>query len=335
MQLKTETALILAGHYSNKTGNVQKRLFLLIIIPFLFIFEISAQNTEVSGSVTEKNSGNPIPYANIYFAGTLIGTTSDINGNYHLSVSKPGELIEVSAIGFKKQAIKVNRGEKNLIDFKLEEEVFLLGEIAVKPGENPANIIMRNVFANKELNSPGKFPSWKSQVYAKTEIDLKNVSRDLKRKKLLSDFDFIFDYLDSIGSQGKTFLPVFFNETISNFYHDSESRKDREEIIANKASGMESDMLTQFSGKLYEDVDIYDNYITISEVGMVSPLNNFGLQFYKYYLNDSTITDSTKIYEISFKPKQQQEPAFNGKIWIEDGSFALTKAVLHSFLLEP
>jgi len=326
LQPKTETKLILAGHYSKETGNVMKRLILLLIIPFLFIHEISAQNTEVSGRVTEKNTGNPIPYANIFFVGTLIGTTSDINGNYHLSVSKPGDLIEVSAIGFKKQVIKVNHGEKNLIDFKLEEEVFLLGEIDVKPGENPANIIMKNVFANKEINSPEKFPSWKSRIYAKTEIDLKNVSRDLKRNKLLADFDFVFNYLDSIGSQGKTFLPVFFNETISNYYHDSESRKDREEIIANKASGMKSDMLTQFSGKLYEDVSIYDNYITISEVGMVSPLNNFGLQFYKYYLNDSTFTDSTKIYEISFKPKQQQEPAFIGKIWIEDGSFALSKA---------
>ncbi len=309
----------------SKTGNVPKKLTLFILL-LLLVTGISGQNTEISGTVTEKKTGNPIPYANIYFAGSVIGTISDINGYYHLSTSNPGKLLEISAVGYKKQTIQIIQGQKNLIDFKLEEEVFLLGEIDIKPGENPANILMKKVFADKDKNSPAGFPSWKSRIYAKTEIDLKNVSRTLKKRKLLSDFDFIFDYLDSMGTQGKTFLPVFFNETVSNYYHDGDTRKDREEIIANKASGMKSDMLTQFSGKMYEDVSIYDNYITISEVGLVSPLNSLGLQFYKYYLNDSTMKDSVKIYEISFKPKQQQEPAFIGKIWIEDGSFALTKA---------
>ena len=271
------------------------------------------------------NTGDPIPYANIIFSGSFIGTTSDINGNYRLTTSKPGITIEVSAVGYKKQIVPVKPGQINQIDFKLEEEVFLIGEIDIRPGENPAIRIIKNVIENKNINNPNEFPSWKSSIYAKTEIDLKNVSRDLKKKKLLSDFDFVFDYLDSIGTEGKTFLPVFFNETVSNYYHDGQTKKDHEEIIANKASGMKTDMLSQLSGKLYEDFNIYDNYLTISEVGLISPLNNLGLQFYKYYLNDSIVSDSAKIYEISLKPKLPQEPAFVGKIWIEDGSFALTK----------
>ena len=322
---KTELKPVCYHRYYSKTENVSKKLIFNIILVMLFLSEVSGQKTEIIGKVTEKKTGTPIPYANIYFAGSIIGITSDINGNYHLSTSKPGKTIEISAIGYKKQSVPINIGQKNLIDFVLEEEVFLLGEIDILPGENPANILMKKVIANKETNSPSGFPSWKSRIYSKAEIDLKNVSRDLKMKKLLTDFDFVFDYLDSIGTSGKTFLPVFFNETVSNYYHDSKTGKDREEIIANKASGMKSDMFSQFSGKLYEDFDIYDNYLTISEVGLISPVNNMGLQFYKYYLNDSISTDSSKIYEISFKPKLPQEPTFIGKMWIEDGSFALTK----------
>jgi len=303
---------------------VFRKLFIFILL-ILSISTISAQTTEISGKVTEKETGLPIPYANIIFSGSFIGTTTDINGNYTLKTSKPGATIEVSAIGFKKQTVPVKINEKNGFDFALEEEVFTLGEIKILPGENPANIIVRNIIANKNLNNPRELPSWKSRIYAKIEIDLKNVSSNLANKKALKDFDFIFNYLDSMGTQGKTFLPVFFTETISNYYHDKETGKDREEIIASKASGLKKDVLSQLTGKLYEDVNVYDNYITISEVGLISPVNNLALQFYKFYLVDSILTGDSKIYELSFRPKLPQEPVFIGKLWVEDGSFALTK----------
>ena len=220
-----------------------KKLLLFIVLNHLFI-AVSAQNTEISGKVTENETGIPIPYANIVFTGSFIGTTTDINGNYKLITSKPEKTLEVSAIGFMKQVVPVKIGEVNLINFELEEEIFLIGEIKILPGENPANILIRKVIANKTQNSPSALPSWKSRIYAKTEIDLKNVSSKLANRKALADFDFIFSYLDSMGTEGKTFLPVFFNESVSNYYHDSETNNDREEIIANKASGMKTDMLS-------------------------------------------------------------------------------------------
>ncbi len=308
-----------------KTENVLKKL-LLLIIPVFVLLNASGQNTVITGKVTEKKTGNPIPYANIIFTGTYVGTISDINGNYRLSTAKPGKTLEVSAIGFIKQMVPIQINAVNNIDFAMEEEVFALGEIKILPGENPAIKIFRNIVANKEKNDPVKLPSWKSRIYAKTEFDLKNVNSKLRNRKLLSDFDFVFNYLDSMGTQGKTFLPVFFNETVSNYYHDSESNKDREEIIANKASGMKRDIFSQFTGKLYENINFYDSYLTVSEIGFISPINNLGLQFYKYYLVDSIINGDQKIYEISFRPRLPQEPVFIGKFWVEDGSFAITRA---------
>jgi len=307
-----------------KTENVNKKLLIFI----LFIYwgsAISAQSTEILGKVTEKATGEPIPYANLIFTGSYIGTTSDINGNYRLVTSHPGKTLDVSAIGYKRQTVQVVFNAKNEFNFELEEEVFALGEIKVLPGENPANILIKNVIAHKNVNNPAASPSWKSSIYAKTEIDLKNVSSELRKRKMLSQFDFVFNYLDSMETEGKTFLPVFFNETISNYYHDEGTGKDHEEITANKASGMKSDMFSQLTGKKYEDVNIYENYLTISEVGLISPVNNLAMQFYKYYLTDSILNETNKIYEISFRPKLTQEPVFIGKLWIEDGSFALTK----------
>lgn len=302
-----------------------KKLLLLIVL-FSVIPGIYAQNTVITGKVTEKHTGDPIPYANIIFTGTYIGTTSDINGDYRISTAKPTQTIEISAIGYKKQIVPVQIKQVNNINFEMEEEVFALDEVKILPGENPAHPIFRNIIANKEQNNPAKLPSWKSRIYAKTEFDLKNVSSKLKSSKVLRDFDFIFTYLDSMETKGKTFLPVFFTESVSNYYHDGNNNKDSEEIIASKTSGIKSDIFSQFTGKLYEEVNFYDNYLTISDVGLISPINNLGLQFYRYYLVDSVVTDGQKIYEISFKPKLPQEPTFNGKMWVEDGSFAITKA---------
>lgn len=310
--------------FFNRTENILKTA----LVPFfiiVFFLSISAQNTEISGKVTEKSTGNPIPYANIYFAGTYIGTTSDVNGNYNLVTSKANTVVDISAIGYKKQSVPIRVNQKNLINFELVEEIFNLEEVVIYPGENPANAIFHKVVNQKKENNPAEFPSWHSHVYAKTEIDIKNVNSNLKNKKLLSQFSFVFNYIDSLELEGKTFLPVFFNETISNLYHESNQNKNKEEIIANKASGMTTDMLSQFTGKKYEDINIYDNYITFSDIGFISPINNLGMQFYKYYLLDSIVTSDSKIYELSFRPKLPQEPVFKGKFWVEDGSFALTK----------
>jgi hypothetical protein len=291
----------------------------------LSVWSAKAQKTEISGKITEAGTNDPIPYVTIVFKGTYTGTMSDLNGNYNLSTTKATSVIEVSAVGYKKQVFTVKLNQVNKLDIGMVEDVVSIGEINVRPGGNPAIPLFRKIVDRKKENNPVNFPSWKSKLYSKTEIDIKNVKGSLRKMKLLKQFDFVFKYIDSLEIEGKTFLPVFFTETSSNYFHNSESNSNFEEIIANKASGMTTDMISQFTGKMYEGVNPYDNYIMVSNIGLVSPLNSLGLQFYHYYLRDSTIVDGHKVYEISFKPRLPQDPTFRGKFWVEDQSFALTK----------
>ena len=298
---------------------------LVFLIVMISVSGARAQKTVILGKITEAGTTTPIPYVNVIFKDTYTGTMSDLNGNYNLSSTNPTSVIEVSAVGYKKQVFKIRLNQINRINVSMVEDVISLGEISVRPGEDPAIPIFRKVVNRKKDNNPANFPSWQSKLYSKIEIDIKNINGSLRKKKMLKQFNFVFKYIDSLEIQGKTFLPVFFTETVSNYYHNNVTNSDREEIIANKASGMKTDMLTQFTGKMYEGVNAYDNYIMISEIGLISPLNSLGLQFYHYYLRDSTMVKGKKIYEISFKPRLPQDPTFKGKIWIEDESFALTK----------
>ena len=304
---------------------MKKYIGLIIILLTLSVSIVNAQKTEISGKITEEGTNNPVPYVSIVFKGTFTGTMSDLNGNYNLSSTKPATLIEFTAVGYKKQVFTIKPNQVNKLDIVMTEDIVSLAEISVKPGENPAIPLFRKIVDRKKDNNPSNFPSWQSKLYSKTEIDIKNVKDVLRKKKLLKQFDFVFKYVDSLEVQGKTFLPVFFTETVSNYFHSSPSNTNREEIIANKASGMTSDMITQFTGKMYEGVNPYDNYIMVTDLGLVSPLNSLGLQFYHYYLRDSTMLNGKKIYEISFKPRLPQEPTFRGKFWVEDESFAVTK----------
>ncbi len=299
----------------------------LILTIILLSFHVSmAQKTVVTGKITEAKTGSPIPYVTIVFKGTFIGTMSDLNGNFNLStLTPPTNAIEVTSIGYKKKDISIPLKQTSHFDISLEEDMIMTGEVVVHPGENPAIPMFRKIIDHKKENDPAHFTSWHSKLYSKTEIDLKNVDKSLRTKKLLKSFDFVFDYIDSLKSEGKAFLPVFFSETFSNYYHEDGNPKDREDIIANKASGMTSNMISKFTGKIYEGLSAYDNYLTISDVGLVSPLNSLGLQFYKYYLIDSTFKEGKKYYELSYKPRNAQSPTFRGQFWVEADSWAITK----------
>lgn len=81
------------------------------IVLFL-LFAQSAIGQEVTGLVM--NSSEPVPYANVYFKGTQIGTSTDENGKFSLAPPESGHYtLIISAIGFfeynERLAIKENQ----------------------------------------------------------------------------------------------------------------------------------------------------------------------------------------------------------------------------------
>src|SRR5690606_28260983 len=67
--------------------NTMKLLFTLIIVIFSFA-PGQAQNFEIKGTVT--HNAQAIPFANIYLKHTDMGTSSNEDGYYEISVPKSG-----------------------------------------------------------------------------------------------------------------------------------------------------------------------------------------------------------------------------------------------------
>jgi len=81
----------------------------------------------VSGTVSDKN-GEPIPGATISLPGTTIGTATDLDGKYSLTVPENAELV-FSFIGFESQRIKI--GDRSIINVSLVESTSSLEEVVV------------------------------------------------------------------------------------------------------------------------------------------------------------------------------------------------------------
>ena len=79
-----------------------KILFFALFITF-FTF---AQKGTVSGVLTDQDMNNePLPFANVLIKGTSIGSTTDIDGKYSLTVDPGTYTLELSFIGY--QTIEV------------------------------------------------------------------------------------------------------------------------------------------------------------------------------------------------------------------------------------
>lgn len=102
------------------------RKFLLFFSLLLITLEVSAQRS-VSGTVTD-DKGQTLIGANIQVKGTSVGTVSDFNGNYSLSVPSGSDILVVSYTGYGTQEVPI--GVSNSINITLSEGV-VLGETVI------------------------------------------------------------------------------------------------------------------------------------------------------------------------------------------------------------
>lgn len=301
-------------------------LFWIIIIGFLLTGTVSiGQITKVRGKIIDANTLEPLPFVNVTFKNSTIGTITNTDGEYFLETRNYYDSISVSFVGYKLQSQFIRKNHFQEFNFALESNIFELEEIVILPTENPAHPILRNIIANKEKHNPKKFDSYVYKLYNKIEIDVNNVDEEFKQQGFLRDFQFIFDYIDTSAITGKSYLPLFITESFSDYYFNKNPKVEREFITATKISGIENASLSQFTGKMYQKINIYENFQTVFEPGFVSPIADFGLTYYKYYLIDSAYIGDKWCYQISFIPKRKQERTFRGDFWVNDSTFAIVK----------
>ncbi len=106
-------------------------LSLFILIGIGLSQSAYTQVTKLRGKVVDAKTQEPLPFVNIAFKGTTIGTTTDFDGNYFLETRTPTDSLHVSFVGYTQRVYKVQKGVFQTLNIELHSETVALNEIKV------------------------------------------------------------------------------------------------------------------------------------------------------------------------------------------------------------
>lgn len=301
------------------------RRFTCFLVMLVYAGTISAQTTHISGKVYSAGANEVMPFVSIIALGTTYGGVSDIDGKYDITVIGKVDSIRAIYVGYENTTVAVKQGVSQVINIPMKLKSADLAPVDILPGENPAITLLKLVYKHKPENDKEKLDAFQYEVYNKLEFDLNNIDDKFQKSKVMKPVQFIFDRIDTTNPSEKPHLPLFFSESVSDFYYLKNPKCQKEIIKGSKVSGLEDASVAQFTGDMYQNVNVYDNNILVFGKSFVSPISNNGQAYYKYYLVDSMVIDGHWCYQIQFKPRRKQELLFVGNVWIADTAFAVKR----------
>ncbi|WP_350285576.1 DUF5686 and carboxypeptidase regulatory-like domain-containing protein [uncultured Croceitalea sp.] len=255
--------------------------------------------------------GETLPFVNIYFEGTINGTTTNDNGIYELEWNTTG----TATIVFKFLGYRTKKETLNIdvlpytLNIVLEEETLQLNEVTVAAGENPANRVIRNAIAQRKKFKE-KLETYTADFYSKGLIRIK----DAPKKILGQDLGDFGGGLDSTRSG-----IIYLSETISKIA--KQKREFKEKIVASKVSGDDNGF--SFNNASDVNFSFYHNTVEFGNL-LISPIADNAFNYYRYRLIGTFYDDNKNlINQIQVIPKRPKDRVFTGTIYIVEDKWAI------------
>ncbi|MCK5086887.1 MAG: TonB-dependent receptor, partial [Melioribacteraceae bacterium] len=116
-------------------------LSLILMLTYLTVQVFAGSTGKIAGTVTDKETGEPLPFANVFVDGTSLGAASDLDGNYTILNVPPGIYsITASVISYQKVTVtdtRVNVDFTTRIDFELSSGTITMEAVIVQGERNP------------------------------------------------------------------------------------------------------------------------------------------------------------------------------------------------------
>ena len=293
--------------------------FLLLFLAPVWLF---AQTTRVRGKVSDTVTGEGIPYATVFFEGTMTGVYTDSTGAYSIQSADKEHvsLISATVVGYRKSAFPVQEGSDTEVNFTLVPDGQILGG---EREELKLRSILYNLQARRAEHDPESRDAWQADVYSKVELALANVDNIVGKAIFRKRSELIADMEDSTAFNG--YIPVLLSEAVLHRYHSKEPAVDKEVFEASRISGLDQqNIFRQFTGSSTLRMNFYRDIIPVLNISVPSPASSAGHLFYHYSLVDTLSFAGRKTYSISFFPKKLiTSPTFEGRMEIDAEDFAI------------
>jgi len=319
---------------------LHKNIFLLIISLLVLSFSVRAQNTVVSGTIRDSRNAT-IPFVSVIFVGNTVGISSDIQGKYKISAKGSFTQIKFTYVGYKPVIKTIVSGKEQTMDIVMEDNSEMLNEVVITGRkrnytnkDNPAVELIRQVIEHKASNRSESYDYVQYNEYERIQFSLNDLSQKLTDKKIFQKYKFLFDNPDTANIYGKSVLPVFMQERISQNYYRKTPEKRIQIITAKKEVNFgdyfDQDGFTMYLNRMYADVDIYTSNIFVMTNQFLSPVAESAPTFYRFFITDTIrTTEGEKLIELSFLPRNKTDLLFEGKLYVTmDGNYAVNKVDL-------
>jgi len=325
---KKVSQLIDTSNFENMRRLIQSIGF----IAFLLSFSINtfAQTYKITGIVKDKQSDEPIPFASAFSKNRQYGTLTDSIGRFTLRSNSTflGDTLEITSVGYQPAIIPL----KNFKDsFFITVQLNVLPpstEAVVKTKYNRAVWFWKQIQKHKLKNDRTRWDNYSYEIYNKLELDLENVNfSKLGNTKLLKPLNGVLIYVDS-SSEEQPFLPVYLTETLSDYYYQKSPKRYYEIIKAARTNGFDNESMIKQLGGMYQNVNVYNNFIPVFDISFYSPLHENADHYYNFKLLDTQYLDKKRLVHLRFTPKIKGTDVFEGDCWVHDTSFAIQKITL-------
>ena len=311
----------------------------------------NAQRTGISGTVVDGDTGETLPFVQIYFLqptenrGMIpsdVGTASDLEGHFSLNNTAGYTRINFQMLGYKTEMITLRPGQNRKdVKVKLKPDVYGLQDIVVTPKNrkrdykrkgNPAVELIKNVIANKDQHCVTTSDQYTAKTYSRMSFALDNIKMNFK-KGFWKNFAFVEKYIDSTGVYPN--VTVSIREQIGEEYYQRKPHREKKVLQKKRIFGIEdilaSGTFKQATEAIFKEVEINDNSMNLLFNRFVSPLSSsLAVTFYQYYIMDTLMVDGYPCIDLAFVPVNSESYGFTGHLYIvNDSTYRLKKYAIN------
>lgn len=269
-------------------------LRLLITVLFCCFTIISSFGQGIRGRIVNE-TGEAVPFANIYVAQLTTGTTSNSEGNYELKLPNGTWDVLFQYLGYQSEVKTLTIGNSfQEVNISLKTQHYRIPEIKIMAsGENPAWYIMRRAIAMAPYYRK-QVSKYSCKVYLKGSGVMEKIPALLKKQMKKNGV--------------KENEPVVI-ETVSAIDFELPDKL-KQRVLAMRSSGEQNNT----SPMTYITTSLYDT----ERYGIVSPVGKNALKVYNFFLDAVFEDQGRTINKIWVIPKTEGNDVFSGYIYIAD-----------------
>lgn len=300
--------------------NIHLVFFLLLISGNVF-----SQTRFLTGTVSDFQTGDALPYVNIVFNGTTVGTITNTLGYFKVKIPHEADSVRFSAIGYYAEEKPVSKLRNEMLSIRLKPQTMDISEVRVAPDEGPVRRLFKQVIAHKKQNNPDQYNRFSYRKYTKWEYQINHVSNKIINSKPFQGNQSVFK---TEGPDSSKYLPLYFSEQLVFNQVQKNPPKQKSTVLADKTSGvglLNELEISGYTSALDMEVNFYDNDINLFTQNFISPIADNGWFFYNYFLADSTVVNGHKEYRVNFQPRRKYENTFKGYFTVDDKHYSLVE----------